>query len=96
MFRRNTKLRRHTIRFACVAVGALLVVSIGRAEEIKPLPHVGAWPIQHGHNLQPRADQLKAMQREDLTPQESREVDRLYQQLEDNSREMLENRHLSR
>jgi hypothetical protein len=91
-------LHRNRIRFAVISlsVTSLYTVSLGRAEEAKSVPHPGPWPIQHGHNLQPREDQLRAMQRQDLTPQESGEVDRLYKQLEQSSQKMLEHRHVSR
>jgi hypothetical protein len=84
------------VGFAGAMMGVLFAVSLARAEEAKPLPHPGPWPIQQGHNLQPRADQLNAMRKEDLTLQESLEVDRLYRQLEERSQEMLEHRHVSR
>jgi hypothetical protein len=87
---------RNTIGFAGAALSLLFALSLARAEEAKPLPHAGPWPIQQGHNLQPRADQLKAMRKEDLTMQESLEVDRLYRQLEESSQQMLERRHVSR
>jgi len=37
--------------------------------------------IVNGHNVQPRADCLKALGRSDLPPQAADEVDRLYQDL---------------
>jgi hypothetical protein len=37
--------------------------------------------IVNGHNLQPRDDQLRSLHIKDLTPQESRMIDRLYQRL---------------
>ena len=86
---------RNALGFAGAAL--LFTVSLARAEEPKPLPHPGPWPIQQGHNLQPRADQLKAMRKQDLTAPESLEVDRLYRQLEESSQQMLErHRHVSR
>jgi len=91
---RTTRIRSEVIALG-VASLYLYMVSLGRAEEVKSLPHPGPWPIQHGHNLQPREDQLRAMQRQDLTPQESREVDRLYERLEQSSQHMLEH-HVSR
>jgi len=94
--RGKTMLHRNAVGFAGVALCALLTLSVARAEETKPLPHPGPWPIQHGHNLQPRADLLEAMRREDLTAQESRDIDRLYGQLEASSQKMLEHSHESR
>ena len=41
--------------------------------------------IEHGHNVQPRSDQLEALGYSDLTPQEADEVDRLYQEIMKNS-----------
>jgi hypothetical protein len=37
--------------------------------------------VAHGHNIQPRADQLQALGYSDLTAQEAGEVDRLYREL---------------
>ena len=41
--------------------------------------------IVHGHNIQPRGDQLKALGYPDLASQEANEVDRLYQEIMKNS-----------
>jgi hypothetical protein len=38
-------------------------------------------PIVNGHHVQPRADRLQALDYSDLTPQQTDEVARLYQQL---------------
>jgi hypothetical protein len=84
------------IGFASAALSAPFAASLLRAEQAQSLPHPGPWPIQRGYNLQPRADQLKAMRKQDLTTQEPLEVDRLYRQLEQSSQEMLERRHVSR
>ena len=87
---------RSAVGLAAIALGSLFTLSLARAEEAKPLPHTSPWPIQQGHNLQPRADQLRAMGRDDITAQESREIDRLYKQLEANSQEMLDHSRGSR
>ena len=87
---------RNIIGFAGAPLSVLVAVSIASAEQAKPLPHPGPWPIQQGHNLQPRADQLKAMRKQDLTTLESLEIERLYRQLEESSQEMLERRQVSR
>jgi hypothetical protein len=89
-------LYRNAVGFAGIALSSLFTLSLARAEEAKPPRHPGPWPIQQGHDLQPRADQLKAMGREDITAQESREIDRLYRQLEANSQEMLDRSRASR
>jgi hypothetical protein len=89
-------LSSNTLGAAGVVLGVLLTLSRATAEEAKPRPHPGPWPIQQGHNLQPRADQLRAIGREDVTSQESREIDRLYKQLEANGPEMQDHSHGSR
>ena len=42
-------------------------------------------PIVNGHHVQPRGDRLQALGYPDLTPQQAEQVDRLYQQLLQNS-----------
>jgi len=85
-----------SIALAC-AVGASISfpASPGFAEDATP-PHPGPWPIEHGHNLQPRRDQLRAMNVRDLTPEQAREVERLYEQLEASSTKILEPHRASR
>jgi hypothetical protein len=46
------------------------------------LPHRGAWPIQHGHDIQPTAKQLRAMHVQDVTQREARRVNELYWELQ--------------
>jgi hypothetical protein len=89
-------LSRNAVGLGGVALGALFALSLARAEEAKPASHPGPWPIQQGHNLQPRADQLRAMGRHDVTAEQSREIDRLYKQLEANSQQILDHSRGSR
>jgi hypothetical protein len=43
--------------------------------------HSRPWPIHNGRNYQPTEDELKALHLEDVTPDQAREIDRLYDQL---------------
>jgi hypothetical protein len=57
-----------------------LLAKIGFAEDAAPL-HNGPWPIQHGHDYQPTENELRDLHESDVTPNQAREVDRLYDQL---------------
>jgi hypothetical protein len=59
---------------------SLLFASPALAEEAAP-PRKGAWPIRNGHNSQPTSRELRAMERQDVTPDQAREIDRLYDEL---------------
>ena len=48
--------------------------------ESAPL-HTGPWPIHNGRNYQPTGAELRALHLEDVTPEQAREIDRLYDQL---------------
>jgi len=78
------------LRIAAASIGfvfgaiLLFPVSRGYAEHATTL-HPGPWPIRNWHQLQPRADQLKAMHTDDLTPEDARKVEQLYWQLEGQS-----------
>jgi hypothetical protein len=63
-----------------LALASLLLANIGSAED-SPLLHKGPWPIRNGHNYQPTEHELRALHREDVTPDQAREIDRLYDQL---------------
>jgi hypothetical protein len=63
-----------------LALASLLLASTGSAENAKPL-HKGPWPIRNGRNYQPTAHELRALHLEDITPDQAREIDRLYDQL---------------
>jgi hypothetical protein len=58
----------------------LLLASIGSAENAPSL-RKGSWPIRNGHNYQPTERELRDLHEKDLTPDQAREVDRLYDQL---------------
>jgi hypothetical protein len=66
-------------------------LSAANAEGAPPL-HKGPWPIRNGHNYQPTEHELRALHQEDVTPDQAREIDRLYDQLLANSEES-HNRH---
>jgi hypothetical protein len=63
-----------------LALASLLLANIGSAEDSSPL-HKGPWPIRNGHNYQPTEHDLRALHLEEVTPDQAREVDRLYDQL---------------
>jgi hypothetical protein len=74
-----------------LVMSSLLLANIGSAEESPPL-HKGPWPIRNGHNYQPTEHELRALHLEDVTPDQAREIDRLYDQLLARS-EKVHNRH---
>jgi hypothetical protein len=74
-----------------LALASLSLANIGSAEDSPPL-HKGLWPIRNGHNYQPTEQELRALQLEDITPDQAREIDRLYDQLLTRS-ENVHNRH---
>jgi hypothetical protein len=59
---------------------ALALANIGSAEDA-PLLHKEPWPIRNGHNFQPTEHELTTLHLEDVTPDQAREIDRLYDQL---------------
>jgi hypothetical protein len=61
------------------ALALLLLADIGFADDA-PF-RKGPWPIRNGHNYQPTERELRALHQQDLTPDQAREVDRLYDQL---------------
>jgi hypothetical protein len=63
-----------------LALASLSLANIGSAEDSPPL-HKGPWPIRNGHNYQPTEHELRALHLEDVTPDQAREIDRLYDQL---------------
>jgi hypothetical protein len=63
-----------------LALASVLLANMGSAEDAPPL-HKGPWPIRSGRNYQPTEHELRALHREDVTPDQAREIDRLYDQL---------------
>jgi hypothetical protein len=61
-----------------VLVVATLLLATPEFAEAAPPPHRGPWPIRNGHNTQPTAQDLSAAHIEDVTPDQAREIDRLY------------------
>jgi len=74
-----------------LALASSLLANIGSAEDASS-PRKGPWPIRDGHNHQPTEQELRALHQEDLTPDQAREIDRLYDQLLA-SNEKVRNRH---
>jgi hypothetical protein len=71
---------RKTIFSVVLAVSSLLLANVGYADQAPPV-HKGAWPIRNGHNYQPTENELRSSHLQDVTPDEAREIDRLYNQL---------------
>jgi hypothetical protein len=63
-----------------LVVSSLLLANVGYAEEALPA-HKGPWPIRNGHNYQPTENELRSSHIQDVTPNEARVIDRLYDQL---------------
>lgn len=63
-----------TIKVANIALMLLLILAAGVTAADTSQLHRGSWPIRHWRNHQPR--------RTDLTPKESRKIDRLYLKME--------------
>ena len=65
---------------AALVVSSLLLANVGYADQAPPV-HKGPWPIRNGHNYQPTENELRSSHLQDVTPDEAREIDRLYDQL---------------
>ena len=69
-----------TIFGAALVVSSLLLANVAYAEQAAPV-HKGPWPIRNGRNYQPTENELRSSHLRDVTPNEAREIDRLYDQL---------------
>ena len=69
-----------TIFGAALVVSSLLQAEVGYAEQALPF-HKGPWPIRNGRNYQPTESELRSSHLQDVTPDQAREIDRLYNQL---------------
>jgi hypothetical protein len=65
---------------AALVAWSLLLANVGYAQQVPPV-HEGSWPIHNGRNYQPTENELRSSHRQDVTPNEAREIDRLYNQL---------------
>jgi hypothetical protein len=70
-------------------VAAVLFVGTPVFAKNARLPHDDAWPIYDWHDHQPTQDQLNTLHLRDVTPNQAREVDRLYNELESSSSRIL-------
>jgi hypothetical protein len=89
------KLRHAILVYALLVVRTIALGTstalAANAEGAPPL-HSGRWPIYYGRNYQPTEDELRALHLEDVTPDQAREIDRLYDQLLAGG-EKIRNRH---
>jgi len=69
-----------TIFGSALVVWSLLLGNVGYAEQAPPF-HKGPWPIRNGRNHQPTENELRSSHLQDVTPDQAREIDRLYKQL---------------
>jgi len=74
---------------ACALVAMLsFPTQRGVTKDVPPL-HKGPWPIYNGFNHQPTQEELRALHRRDVTLDQARKVERLYDQLLSNSEKIL-------
>jgi hypothetical protein len=77
---------------SAAVLASMLSASVGFAQD-PMLLRKGSWPIRNGHNYQPTERELKALNRQDVTPDQAREVDRLYDELLADDSEKIRKRH---
>jgi hypothetical protein len=69
-----------TIFGVVLVVSSLSLANVGHAAQVPPV-HKGPWPIRNGRNIQPTENGLKSLHLRDVTPDQAREIDRLYSEL---------------
>jgi len=69
-----------TIFGAALVVASLLLANVGYAEQVPPV-HKGPRHIRNGRNYQPTENGLRSSHLQDVTPDQAREIDRLYSEL---------------
>ena len=74
---------------ASALVAALSFPAQRGIAEHAPSLHRRSWPIHEGFNHQPTQSELRALRQRDVTPDEAREIDRLYDQLLSSSERIL-------
>jgi hypothetical protein len=74
-----------------VALGTPTALAANAEGGASPL-HSRPWPIHNGRNYQPTEDELKRLHLEDVTPDQARQIDRLYDQLLAGSEEVRASR----
>jgi hypothetical protein len=80
----SSKIILKTIPGIALALALLLSANSASAEGA-PLLHEGPWPIRNGHNYQPTERELRTLHLQDVTPDQARAIDRLYNELLANS-----------
>jgi hypothetical protein len=75
--------------FASALVAALSLLAQRAVAQDPPPFHQAPWPIHNGFNLQPTQNELRALHHQDVTPDEAREIDRLYDRLLSDSEKAL-------
>jgi hypothetical protein len=68
-----------TLFGASLVTSMLLLVNVGHAEQAPA--HKAPWPIRNGRNYQPTEKELRLLHVQDVTPDQAREIDRLYSEL---------------
>jgi hypothetical protein len=76
-----------SVLVAASVLALLLLTNIGSAEHAPP-PRKGSWPIRNGQNYQPTQRELNDLHREDVTSEEARAIDRLYDELMLNTKKL--------